>query len=164
MGQSGAAPLVRNPDLYSDFNISFPFELVWSSDISWAKPLCFGSERGKAIYIIGRFPCMEKLFPVSVTAGLGLGWESCPRGLGLSLVSVEALPDRKPHVRTAAPAVRLTAPSPVPAQRRAAGELERPSWPWQLAAVGSQLLTPGASSSHWKSGGSALCTWHIVGA
>lgn len=44
----------------------------------------FGSERGKAIYIIGRFPCMEKLFPISVTAGLDLGWEGCACGPGLS--------------------------------------------------------------------------------
>lgn len=38
-GVGRAAPLVRNRDLYPDFNISLPSQLVWSSDISWTKPL-----------------------------------------------------------------------------------------------------------------------------
>lgn len=39
----------------------------------------FGAERGKAIYITGKFPCMEKLSPLSVIAGLDLAWgESYP--------------------------------------------------------------------------------------
>lgn len=50
------APLVSNCDLYPDFNISFPFQLVWSSDISGQTPTPVSlAQRGKAIYIIGRF-------------------------------------------------------------------------------------------------------------
>lgn len=73
-GVVGAAPLVRNRDLYPDFHISFPSQLVWSSDISWAKPLrqsVWLGERKSYIYN-WQISLHGKNFPTSVTAGLDL--------------------------------------------------------------------------------------------
>lgn len=59
----------------------------------------FGSERGEAIYITGKFPCMEKLSQLSVIAGLDLAWgESYPWvGLLRSCPVLEALPGGSPR-------------------------------------------------------------------
>lgn len=59
-----------NCDLYPDFNIGFPSQLVEIFLISWAKALAnhFGLEKGK-LSILCRFP-LRKDSLVTVTVGL----------------------------------------------------------------------------------------------
>lgn len=104
----------------------------------------FGSERGKAIYIIGRFPCMEKLPNFcDCRPGSGLGRvvfmvRGCPR----SPPELEAMPDRKPPIGTAAPAIWAPCHERAPPWFlcRPPEEPDPTSWLCQLLTVGSQLL------------------------
>lgn len=86
----------------------FPLNLFGAQVLPGQNPWAghFGLERGKAIYIIGKFPCMEKLFLIFLTASQDLGWESWTCGLNclISPLRPEALPDGKLYVREAAPA------------------------------------------------------------
>lgn len=101
----------------------------------------FGSERGKAIYIIGKFPCMEKTLPnfcdCRPGSGMGrvvlVGW-GCPIS-----PCIEAVPDGKPHVRIAAPAAwahRLVPPQ---------AQSSRRAWPHVLAV---SAVSCGISASY----------------